>query len=325
VFTALRAVLWLWLVTASHLDWGGFSRPAIPLLIPAGIAADLLAARGGAGWISGLTAGAVTFGVSVAMLDLPAPAAGGIRLFWTAGVVLRSLAPALALAALMGAAADGTAAALGARRPSLPAGRDSSPAPAGVPPAMRTFSVRTSSAAGALVAAAVAAGAVRAGGAAWTSRPAPRASAPVRAAITITHRGPGRPSSVEVRVVPPGAAHGGELLLSIYRPGVAVNRRALEPAAPGVYRAQYLFPVDGAWRYYMRFGPGQAGFVTAGYIGIANQPAGVDAAASRFRSGLRRAPAYVQPLGYAACGLIAAVAVAAIAAVLSEVRPRADR
>ena len=87
-----------------------------------------------------------------------------------------------------------------------------------------------------------------------------------------------------------------------------------------MYRVEYPFPADGAWRYYMRFGPGQAGFASAGYIGITNQAGGVDQAHAVFRSGLRRAPAYVQPLGYAAFGLIAALAIAGITVVLARMR-----
>jgi hypothetical protein len=145
------------------------------------------------------------------------------------------------------------------------------------------------------------------------SRPA---ATVVRAQIVIVHRGTGSPSLVSIRVDPPSAAGRGELLLSIYNTAGIINRQVLESVAPGVYEAQYVFPVGGTWRYYMRFGPGQAGFASAGYVHITPEAGSVDSANAVFRSGLRRAPAYVQPLGYAAFGLMALLALAGVSAIL---------
>ncbi|HKX18215.1 MAG TPA: hypothetical protein VJT33_09435, partial [bacterium] len=113
VFTAMRVALAGWLLIASHLDWGGFSQPSIPMLLPTAVAVDLLAVRRTPGWIAGVAAGAVTLAANLAMIDSIAPEAGGIRLFWTAGMLLRALAPALLLSAVMGAAASATAVSLG--------------------------------------------------------------------------------------------------------------------------------------------------------------------------------------------------------------------
>jgi len=146
------------------------------------------------------------------------------------------------------------------------------------------------------------------------------AAAPVAAHVTITHAGPGRPSAVEVRLDPPAAARGGELLLSIYNGKGVVNRHVLRPGADGVYRAAYPFPTRGVWRYYMRFGAGQAGFTSAGVASISPDAGSVDTFTAAFRSGSAGVPAAVQPLGYAAFGLIAAGALAGVSAILARLR-----
>jgi hypothetical protein len=300
VFTVLRLLLAGWLVAASYLDLGGVSKPAIPLLIATGFVTDLIAARDSKGWASGAAAGAVTLLVNLTVIDLWGPAAGGIRLFWTAGTIRAALVPALVLSAVMGAAASAVAACFGARAKSHPAVVDR---------ALVHAALVAVVAAGALASAVVP-----------PADAAARSNGPVTARITIAHRSPGRPSLVTVQIDPPAAPRGGELLLSIYRPGVIVNRRVLEPAGPGAYRAEYPFPVDGVWRYYLRFGPGQAGFAGAGYISIANVAGASDHAQALMRSGLRRAPPYVQTLGYAAFGLAAALAITGIAIVLARMR-----
>jgi hypothetical protein len=111
-FTALRLVLAWGLMAASYLDLAGVSRPAIPLLVPTGLVVDLLTARGAQGWASGLIGGAVTLAANLVLIDASAPAAGGIRLFWTATTVLHALVPALVLSAAMGAAGAAVAASL---------------------------------------------------------------------------------------------------------------------------------------------------------------------------------------------------------------------
>jgi hypothetical protein len=149
--------------------------------------------------------------------------------------------------------------------------------------------------------------------------PPPRPA--VTGRITVAHAAGGLPSLVTIAVFPAGAPRGSELLFSIFQPGGgAVNRRVLEPASPGVYREEYRFPAPGAYGFYMRFGAGQSGFVAAGAIGIGAAPGTLDEVTTRFRSGLRKAPGYVQPLGYTIFGLIAALAIAGMAAVLARIR-----
>ncbi len=144
------------------------------------------------------------------------------------------------------------------------------------------------------------------------------AVARVTGEVTIRHRGPGLPSVVTVRLYPPGAAGDGELLLSIFqRDGTVINRHVLQPIGPGVYKAEFVFPSGGSWGYYMRFGPGQAGYASGGIVDLTLEAGTVDTFAAVFRSGLRRAPQYVQPLGYAAFGLMAALALAGVWAILA--------
>jgi hypothetical protein len=114
-FTALRLALAGWLIAASQLDLAGVSRPVIPLLIPAGLAVDLLVTRGAPGWGAGLTAGAVTLAVNGLLINASASAIGGIHLVWTNTTLERALVPALLLSALLGAAGAVVADALGAR------------------------------------------------------------------------------------------------------------------------------------------------------------------------------------------------------------------
>lgn len=123
-FTGLRMTIAGWLIAASHVDLAGVSRPAIPLLIPAGLAVDLLVARV-PGWVAGLAAGGVTLGSNLVLINASAPAFGGIKLFWTATTFLDALVPGLALSALMGAAGAIVAESLGAsgRPPAARAGK----------------------------------------------------------------------------------------------------------------------------------------------------------------------------------------------------------
>lgn len=300
VFTVLRLLLAGWLTAASHFDLAGVSKPAIPLLIPTGLAIDLMAGRDSKGWISGAAAGAVTLLANLAVIDLWGPMAGGIGLFWTAGVVGAALVPALVLSAVVGTAASAVAACFGTGAKGHPA-------------AVRRPFVH---------AAIVAVAAAGASGLAVVppADAAGRSNAAVTAQITIAHRSPGRPSLVTVQIDPAAAPRGGELLLSIYRPGAGVTRRVLGPAGPGVYHAEYVFPVDGVWRYYVRFGPGQAGFAGGGFISVANDAGRTDRARALMRSGLRRAPPYVQTLGYAAFGAVAALVITAVTILLARLR-----
>lgn len=73
----------------------------------------------------------------------------------------------------------------------------------------------------------------------------------------------------------------------------------------------------------MRFGPGQAGFVSAGVVDITPDGGKADAFTGVFHRGLGRAPGFVQPLGYAAFGLIAALALASVSWILVWLRAAA--
>ena len=95
-FTLLRFVIAGWLITASHLDLAGFTRPLIPLLVPSGVVADLLAKRQASGWLAGLTTGGVTLAANLAAVNV----ADGI--LWTPMTVGAALLPALLLAATAG-------------------------------------------------------------------------------------------------------------------------------------------------------------------------------------------------------------------------------
>lgn len=120
-FTGLRMAIGGWLIAASRVDLAGVSRPAIPLLIPAGLAVDLLAPGSVPGWTAGLVAGAATLGSNLVLIDASAPAFGGIKHFWTATTFLHALVPALALSALMGTAGAVVADSLGLSGGSLAA------------------------------------------------------------------------------------------------------------------------------------------------------------------------------------------------------------
>ncbi|HKX17803.1 MAG TPA: hypothetical protein VJT33_07340, partial [bacterium] len=159
-----------------------------------------------------------------------------------------------------------------------------------------------------------------AGAARTAAKPAFPGPTRATAQIAIADGGTGHPSLVTVRVTPADAPRGGEMLLSIFRPGGMINRQVLEPVAPGVYRGAYLFPVSGTWWYYARFGPGQWGSVAGGFILVAGVPGTIDRAAVGFRSERRRAPEYVRPLGYAAFALMGAIALASVTGVLVRMR-----
>jgi hypothetical protein len=147
------------------------------------------------------------------------------------------------------------------------------------------------------------------------------AAARVTAQVSIQYGGPRLPATVLVRLQPPFAAGDAELLLSMFHAdGHVINRRVLEPIARGVYRIEFPFPSGGYWGYYMRFGQGQAGFVSNGIVALAPAAGTVDSFTAQFRSGLRRAPSYVQPLGYAAFAVIAALALAGVWMTLAWLR-----
>lgn len=144
----------------------------------------------------------------------------------------------------------------------------------------------------------------------------PAATARVTAAVTIRHRGPGLPAVVLIRLQPLSAVGDGELLLSMFDGRGTTNRRVLEPVARGMYRTEFPFPSGGHWGYYLRFGPGQAGYAGTGVVDLTPQAGIVDTFTAVLHSGLRGVPPYVQPLGYAAFGVLAALALAGVWAIL---------
>lgn len=142
--------------------------------------------------------------------------------------------------------------------------------------------------------------------------------------LTIRHQMPGTPSIIEVRLTPPDAAGGRELFLSMTKPNperYLKKRRVLTPAAAGVYRLEYTFPENGIWYFYLRYGPGQVGFYAFAPLAVDPRVGGEDTVTMRMRRGLSHGvPAWVQPLGYAAFGLVAAVALAGVLVILNHLR-----
>lgn len=136
----------------------------------------------------------------------------------------------------------------------------------------------------------------------------------------IEHKGPGLPSLVQFRLDPPNAAGGGELLVSISKGQGLVKRGVLQPVAPGVYEFEYIFPEGGVWFLYVRFGPGQAGLVSTPYVHVLLQAGTEDTFGGVFRRGLANVPGYVLPLGYAAFGVIGALALGGVTAILLWLR-----
>ena len=140
------------------------------------------------------------------------------------------------------------------------------------------------------------------------------------ATVTVTPRGERQPSTVEVRLEPREANPGGELFLSLSR-GRLHQRRVLRQAEPGTYRLSYVFPEPGAWAVYLRYGAGQSGSAAWTNLSLPPAAARAEAVSVRFRDGFSRAvPGYVQPLGYAAFGVLAAFAVLGVAYLLRRIR-----
>jgi hypothetical protein len=155
-------------------------------------------------------------------------------------------------------------------------------------------------------------------GMALPSRDAPNVT------LSIRYQDPGFPSIVEIQLTPSDAAGGGELFLSMTRPnskGYLRKRRVLTPATQGVYRLKYLFPENGMWYFYVRYGPGQAGFHALMPMAVDPRVGGEDRVTMRMRRGLSNGvPVWIQPLGYAAFGLVAALALIGVLAILNHLR-----
>lgn len=154
--------------------------------------------------------------------------------------------------------------------------------------------------------------------------PLPNQHAPV-ATVSLTPA-PDGPTTVEVRLEPRAAAGLGELFLSLTsleQRGLH-HRRVLRPLEPGVYRLEYAFPRGGVWGVYVRFGPGQAGFVGSGRLLLTG---GLQQLHIDLTDGFaREAPAYVQPLGYAVFGVLAVLAFTGTTLLLRRLRqvPQAE-
>lgn len=139
------------------------------------------------------------------------------------------------------------------------------------------------------------------------------------ATVSVTQGG-GQANTVEVRLEPQDANAGGELFLSLSR-GRLHERRVLQQAEPGTYRLSYAFPTPGMWNVYMRYGGGQAGSVAWTNLSVPAAGEHAEAVSVRFQDGFARAvPNYVQPLGYAAFGVLAALAVLGVAYLLRRIR-----
>jgi hypothetical protein len=83
--------------------------------------------------------------------------------------------------------------------------------------------------------------------------------------------------------------------------------------------------LGGTWGYYLRFGPGQAGYASGGIVDLSPEAGAVETFTAVFRRGLSRAPQYVQTLGYAVFGLMAALALAGVWAILGWLRAGSAR
>lgn len=144
-------------------------------------------------------------------------------------------------------------------------------------------------------------------------------NAPV-ATVAVSREGNRQPSLVEVRLDPATANGSGELFLSLSQNG-QYKRQVLQPSAPGVYRLRYAFPAGGDWNVYLRYGAGQAGLVAWTEVLVSPSPGRGETASARFEDGYaREVPAYVQPLGYAAFGLLMILALLGVIHLLNRIR-----
>lgn len=144
-------------------------------------------------------------------------------------------------------------------------------------------------------------------------------NAPV-ATVSVTPPDDRQSSVIEVRLEPRDTNAGGELFLSLSRDRLH-ERRVLQQAEPGTYRHAYAFPEQGMWDVYLRYGAGQVGSVawTNLSVPVAGERAVV--ATVRLQDGFARAvPRYVQPLGYASFGVLAALAILGVAHLLRRIR-----
>jgi hypothetical protein len=142
------------------------------------------------------------------------------------------------------------------------------------------------------------------------------------ATFKVTPDPDGKTSSVEVRINPPTFD---QLLIWLWQPGGTFQRgfsRPVNPSQPGVYRFE-LPTQGGMWNYYMRVGPGQAGFIGRGRMFAPDTVGG----SSESRGLLQNqfddtVPAYVQPVGYTVWAVTAALALWLVAVILGRLGRR---
>lgn len=93
----------------------------------------------------------------------------------------------------------------------------------------------------------------------------------------------------------------------------------VKPSAPGVYR--FTAPItEGQWRYYMRVGPGQAGYVSREGFSVAKTEMKTDI--TLYNQFEDTVPTYIQPLGYTVWAVLTALALGLVTVVLSRLSRR---
>ncbi len=138
--------------------------------------------------------------------------------------------------------------------------------------------------------------------------------------ITVTERGPERPTLIEVRT-DPALTRNGEMMLYLHGRDAGHDRGYLKrlepPAEPGVYRFEVTLPRAGTWGVNPRYGVGLDLYYSSfsGHF----DPAGEDVFTfrTRFRGELGAGtPAYIQPLGFSILGVVLLIALGLTVGVL---------
>lgn len=131
------------------------------------------------------------------------------------------------------------------------------------------------------------------------------------ARVTVAHLGT-QPSRILVQLEPSQAAGKGELVVSLTQ-GSTHYRQVLLPLGPGRYALSYTFPNEGRWNIYLRYGPGQAGYVGSEHVEIRSGSGLAQELDIKLYSGYNgNVPAYVQPLGFVVFGLLATTALLSV-------------
>ena len=135
--------------------------------------------------------------------------------------------------------------------------------------------------------------------------------------ITVTERGAGQPTLIEVRT-DPALTKNSEMMLFIRSRETGDLLKRLEPTTePGFYHFEVRLPHAGEWRVNPRYGVG-LDLYYASFTGRFD-PAGTDSFsyAERFRGDLGvDTPGYIQPLGFTILAAVLAVALGLVVAVL---------